>query len=218
MLSIFPYPYPDELFYSWFGRYRKMCGYRSPIDSMLDLFNKKNYYPNIWYPTNLNFLIKQLPKEWKITANDIIERYTVFPFFRIFLDEYGVSKALSGMTYSNKINLQDMIGIQRNSILNLYSIKLCLKCCEEDLRSLGETYIHRIHQVPGYLMCLKHRCHLNELLMPHIVPRNNFVDINYFTNYSNKINISGFEKEIEQLSIDIEYIITNDFSSVFNVI
>lgn len=44
------------------------------------------------------------------------------------------------------------------SSIKLYQyFKFCPQCVEEDLYNLGELYWHRIHQIPGVLVCLEHK-------------------------------------------------------------
>lgn len=64
--------------------------------------------------------------------------------------------------------------VVRNSRL----LKLCPECAIEDVQAFGESYWHCLHQLDGYLCCVKHGCELltaplplrtRQQVMPHEV-------------------------------------------------
>jgi transposase-like protein len=206
MLSIIPRIFPDELFYSWFSRYHRFSGNSSPVITMIELFNKKNSKLNIHFPFCLEFLIEQFPENLLLTSDDIINKHTIFPYLRLFMRSDCIDNTIEAMKYDIKQNIPVKTTINTQKIFDINIIKICPKCYIEDREMFGEAYIHRTHQVPGNLICIKHMQYLVNYKIPDNISTNEFIDINKCEiNFNDKnINIS---KEIINLSKDISYIL-----------
>jgi hypothetical protein len=147
-------PYPDEIFYSWFGRSHLLSGniYSSQTD--LDFFHIKKHKKCIHYPSNLDYFCSLLPSSFNISTDTIIINNTCFPFFRPFLktcfSDYITEIMKYGMT--TPIDKAKKIG----NLFNGKVVKLCKQCIHEDKKRYGEAYIHRLHQIPGCFICPHH--------------------------------------------------------------
>ncbi|MEQ2468092.1 TnsD family Tn7-like transposition protein [Niallia sp. Sow4_A1] len=66
-----------------------------------------------------------------------------------------------------KIYMQS--GIMASSIPQNRFLRYCSACAEEDIATYGEMYWHRIHQLPGNLICTKHELWLedSDVLITH---------------------------------------------------
>lgn len=206
MLSIVPSIFPDELFYSWFARYHRFSGNSSPVITMAELFNKKNSKLNIHFPFNLEFLIEQFPENLLITSDDIINKHTIFPYLRLFMRSDGIDNVIEAMKYDIKQNISVKTTINTQKVFDINIIKICPECYIEDREMSGEAYIHRTHQVPGNLICIKHMQYLVSYKIPDNIPTNEFIDINKCDIDFNDKNIE-ISKEIINLSKDISYIL-----------
>ena len=161
MLGSFPTPYPDELLYSLIARYHVRSGNKSFRQTHEELLETVELQPDkIVLPNNLNFLVSQLPQGSQLTVESLIKRNTLYPFFRSFLtpiEIYSFKDLLrtkSSTSISQAAKISDK---ERNRVL-----KFCPKCCADDLRKYGEAYWHRQHQIPGMLVCLKHKISLSD--------------------------------------------------------
>ncbi|MDJ0577721.1 MAG: TniQ family protein [Xenococcaceae cyanobacterium MO_234.B1] len=102
-------------------------------------------------------------------------------------------RSKSSISISQTAKISDK---ERNEVL-----KFCPKCCAEDTRKYGEAYWHRQHQIPGMLVCLKHKI---SLLDSEILLENK--QIHYYA--ASQIDLSETEKhlyneEFRQLALSI---------------
>jgi hypothetical protein len=84
MLVFFPTPYPDELFYSIISRYKKWSGEFNHRSMLRDLFGNGSVTASMDLPNHIGRLIERLPMKSEITAEQLIQRHTMFPLFSIF--------------------------------------------------------------------------------------------------------------------------------------
>ena len=168
MLGHFPNPYPDELLYSVIARYHIRSGNESFRKTHQELFETAELQPNkIILPNNLHFLASQLPIYSQLTVEslikkkvkNLIKKNTLYLFFRSFLtpiEVYAFKNLLrekSSMSISQAAKVSDK---ESNAFL-----KFCSKCQLEEEQKYGEAYWHRLHQIPGMLVCLKHHIPLS---------------------------------------------------------
>ena len=91
MLSFFPIPYPDELFYSVLARYHIRSGNRSFQQTHTQLFKSKAKQSNLVYlPNNLNYLANNLPINSKQTVDNWRDNHTLYKFYTTFLSPQEV--------------------------------------------------------------------------------------------------------------------------------
>lgn len=166
MLGSFPTPYPDELLYSVVARYHIRSGNKSFRQTHEELFETVDLQPDkIVLPNNLNFLVSQLPQGSQLTVEMLIKRNTLYPFFRSFLTPIEIHSFKDLLRSKSSISISQAAKIsdkKRNRVL-----KFCSQCCLEDEQRYGEAYWHRQHQIPGMLVCLKHKVPLldSEILL-----------------------------------------------------
>lgn len=213
MLSIFPMIYPDEIFFSWVGRFSSISGYTRHTDILLELFGQENISYNLYYPEGLDFLCAQLPASFNITSDYIIENHTVFPFFRPFLTQENQRIIIKGMKTKGKYHLKDMMGANSGYIFNDNIIKVCLECFKEDVAKYGEGYIHRTHQIPGNFICLKHNKFFMQLDVSDVLVRRHFVDINNLTDrFTSGLN-DIIQNEYIKLAQDMNILLNGDLEN-----
>ena len=112
MLSFFPIPYPDELLYSVMCRYHVRSGNRSFQQTQVDLFNRgevKQYYLGL--PNNLATLVHQLPFGSSLTLNQLLEKHTLFFYYRTFLTNREVKRLRELMEGKGSNIMSGSIGI-----------------------------------------------------------------------------------------------------------
>jgi hypothetical protein len=162
MLHFFPIPYPDELFYSVVCRYHVRSGNRSFRQTQIDLFETtgaKQYYLGL--PNNLATLINHLPLGSSLTINQILEKHTLFPYYRRFLTNREVKRLQELMEGKESKSIAQVAKIPNLRLYCPEYLRFCSLCLAEDLQQYGETYWHRNHQVSGIRVCLTSNSHFD---------------------------------------------------------
>ena len=200
MLGSFPTPYPDELLYSVVARYHILRGNKSFRQTHEELFETVDLQADkIVLPNNLNFLVSQLPQGSQLTVESLIKRNTLYPFFRNFLtpiEIYSFKNLLRSKSSTSISQAAKISDKERNRVL-----KFCPQCYAEEEQYYGEAYWHRQHQIPGILVCLKHKVPLlnSEILLDN-------QQIHYYA--ASQVDLSKIEqnlytKEFMQLALSI---------------
>ena len=158
MIGFFPQPYEDELSYSWFARYLVCTGYTSAADVYLDLYGKKNIRPSVELLNDLQGEVKEVLQKYKPLKQIILE-HTMFPEYARFIDPDKRDRLLEecDFTRGNWIN-NLMIPVSSKE----RHLKYCPMCVKEDREQYGETYWHRMHQINGITICVKHKLYLQD--------------------------------------------------------
>lgn len=159
MNMIFPEIYPDELVYSWLARYVVYSGY--PMDSRLslELFEKKiNGMPKYFIGQFKSGMQEIIEKQYSI--NDLIFNHTMYPAYVHFMP-LEKKKDFLRCLKNNNGGLANLLPITSKNGNKTY-MQYCPLCVKEDRQKYGETYWHRIHQIPHVQYCLKHGCLLQD--------------------------------------------------------
>lgn len=155
---LFPTPYPDETLYSVICRYDLLKGRNSFRGTSEELFGRRtNLISEI--PQCIGSLVNCLPANTGLSAEYFIQNTTMFPYFKPFISkereivfrEYMTAEVGSGESQFFSLG----IGKLRSS-KNTH-LKFCEECWQNDVKKYGEPYWHRIHQLPGILVCSQHK-------------------------------------------------------------
>lgn len=214
MMLFVPAMYEDEILYSFISRYHERSGNIRIASTIEDLFSKTDLKCSTYLPGYINKLVDNFPINCNYTAEDIILNHTLYPFFTFFDSNEFSEKIFKLMLDSNNNDIRNKSGTT-NTKMNPIYFKFCKECIKEDLNQYGETYWHRIHQVPGVFICTKH----NEVLYDSNIKINNFNLIEYITpneiNCQCKSNSKKYSKTIKDklynLAKDIEFIMNNNY-------
>ncbi|MDD7795903.1 TnsD family Tn7-like transposition protein [Clostridium sp. 'White wine YQ'] len=179
-------PYNDEIFYSWFGRYNELTGYRSNRHTNYNLLGIQHDYITLQYPLNLNFLCSNLPDALNIFPDDIIKNNTSFPFYKPFLRDSQSKYIIKAMQFGTK-----GIGNKYPSILfSDKVVKVCSQCVVDDEKKYGEAYIHRSHQIPCCFICQYHNIILDYVDLSDSKYTNRYFVINNIIDQAIPLNIN----------------------------
>ena len=166
MMTFFPVPYEDEVLYSVLARYHVRSGNISYKATMRDLFGATSVTAVMDLPSNIHNLVNNMPLNSRYTEEYLIKNHTLFPFYSAFLPPERAEKVLESMKGENGGSVYSRTGIMASSVtLNQY-FKFCPVCAKEDKLQYGELYWHRVHQIPGVLVCPKHYVPLYNSLVP----------------------------------------------------
>lgn len=162
MMTFFPVTYEDELLYSILARYRIHSGNISLKSTLDDIYGNRNITAAMDLPSHIDKIIANLPIGSKYSSEEIIEKYTLYLFYTAFLPPESAEKIKEYMIGDKGGSIYNKAGLMASSIsLNQY-FKFCPQCVKEDMKRYGELYWHRVHQVPGVLVCPKHKEFLND--------------------------------------------------------
>lgn len=158
MLSFFPTLYPDELLYSTLARYHIRSGNKSFKQTDLELFGySSQQICKITLTNNLNYLVKNFPLRSQQKVENLLQNHTLYPFYATFLMPQEVWLLKNSMSKKLSGSILDVAKVATNySSDSKKFLKFCPDCLEEDTQKYGEPYWHRIHQVPGILVCPIH--------------------------------------------------------------
>lgn len=160
MLSWFPTPYPDELWYSVLCRYYMYSGYSSKIDAMTALGPHGRTLLSAHFALRLDEFCSSLPENW-LTPQIIIERHTLYSYYSRFLPLERRIQAMNAMRGVDNIQPTIAIGARRRQAAMRYW-RYCPLCAQNDIEKYGETYWHRLHQISDLRICPIHKVYLTQ--------------------------------------------------------
>lgn len=166
MIGFFPEPYPDELLYSLGARYSIQVEYKNKARALRELFGESSATAIVSLPCNLLHLIEVLPADHHYTVDQLIDEFTLLPFYSPFLPIERVKKIRRNMAGSNSNLIHDSSGIAPSNVRAPRWFKYCPVCALEDEEQFGERYWHRLHQLPGVEVCSLHKVLLEESNIP----------------------------------------------------
>jgi hypothetical protein len=166
MIGFFPDPYPDELLYSVCARYHQRAMYRSRAATARDLFGNEGAKIAIDLPGRVRRLITVLPPGHGYSEERLIDEHTLLPFYAPFAPPERLLQLRQDMAGDEQGGaIHGRIGILTSKI-RLESLRFCPLCVEEDRGRYGETYWHRLPQVPGVMACPRHAVWIEQSSQP----------------------------------------------------
>lgn len=160
MIGCFPTPYPDELLYSICARFSDRVSYVNSKATLVELFGAATASAVVDLPNRLNHLAAALPRGTSLTVERLINQFTLFPFFTAFLPPERVQLFRGDMATSSGPSAHMRSGVMASSIPVPAFLRFCPACKREDEECYGETYWHRLHQLPGVEVCPIHQTFL----------------------------------------------------------
>lgn len=156
MIGHIPTPNPDELLYSLCARYAARVRYPSNKSVLLDLFNTPNVIASVGLPCRIGFLREAIPPGSDLTINRLIDEHTLLPYFAPFIPSGRVAQLRQDMKGSGGQRVYSRSGIMAGRVPEPERLRFCPACKTEDEKRPGETYWHRLHQLPGIEVCSSH--------------------------------------------------------------
>lgn len=213
MLYFFTDPYEDEVTYGIFARYNRYSGNLSSRKTGEELFGKRIFIGSNNFPSYLEYFSSRFPRESMYSSDYFIEKHTIFPMYRPFLPQERVVKIVNDMKGENSVSIHMRIGEMAGGICKDFGIRICLDCMKEDVRKYGESYIHRVHQVPGNQVCSKHIKPLNKLVMPRFLGKGEIINFSECTiDYNNEIINQSNRNDFINFSNDISVLFNYDLN------
>ena len=166
MIGCFPTLYPDELVYSASARFSERMEFPNKGIAVLELFNSPNAKAVVDLPCHLGNLSKMLPPGHDYRVERLIDNHTLLPLYAPFLPANRVRALREDMALGSGQRIHTRAGIKASRVSYPEYLRFCARCAHEDRSQYGETYWHRIHQVPGVLLCPLDGCLLQSSSAP----------------------------------------------------
>lgn len=151
----FPAAYQDETLHSVLSRYAQLCGLRSCRAAFYGSRQASFYSQNVAFPCQLGELIKALPSGTELSLAEVVKRHTLLPYYAPFLSQQQVEDAYALMAGNGK-GLMLRLGLIASRLEFAARVRFCPVCIEQDITCVGAAYWHRVHQLPGVLVCPHH--------------------------------------------------------------
>jgi hypothetical protein len=156
----FPTPYADELLYSICARFATRADYPSVKAVLEELFGATTATAVIDLPNRLGWLAAALPENSSLTADRLIDRHTLLPFFSAFQPATRITQLRDDLKGTGGPAGHMRSGMMASRIPMPEHLRFCPACKREDEECFGETYWHRLHQLPGVEVCPSHQAFL----------------------------------------------------------
>lgn len=160
-ITYFPDGYPDELLYSMAARYAMHLRLPTHMTVYEEWFGTGALNGLIDLPTHLEHLVQALPQPHAYSADRIMDRHTLYPFYATFLPPERAHTLREGMCGAGQA-IPWTAGIAHTSVPRPHFLRYCPHCVADDRHRWGETYWHRVHQLPGLPVCPLHRGWLSD--------------------------------------------------------
>jgi hypothetical protein len=180
MLKSFADPYDDELLYSAIARYHSCWSIQSYKEVLKNLFGSDSIVPTIGFPSHLDYLSKQFTNKQYADNNYFLYKHTLLPIYIPFLTEDRRNKIINDMKYSDGKGIYTILGLAAGGICKKEGLFYCPLCVSADIKTYGEAYFHRIHQVQGVEVCSEHGCLLRKYEIDRrVLSRLQFIRLDY---------------------------------------
>lgn len=153
MLGFFPHMYEDELLYSVLARFHKRSGSDSYKDTIMNLYENRTTSAITDFSSSLDLLGKKIYQE----PNSLIYEHTLFPYYEPFISGKLAKKIVEQMVYGDANSISLALGLAASKVKGPDHFRYCLHCYSEEVDLYGETYWHRVHQLPGIYVCPSHK-------------------------------------------------------------
>ena len=154
-LHFFPTALPDETLHSVISRYARLCGARSCQAAFAGMRSAAAFSQNMAFPSHIGDLVAVLPSGTDLSVATILKHHTLLPYYATFLSQSQVEHARAMMTSDAK-GLMLKLGVNASRIGFASRVRLCADCMAQDQVQWGVAYWHRVHMLPGVLVCPHH--------------------------------------------------------------
>jgi len=155
--SFFPTPYPDEILHSVLCRYHACCGTPAFVSTTKVLWGQKANI-NPYLPQALGRIAQRIPAETGLTAYYFAMHNTIYPLLKPLIPEERGQRVLrlleSGQQEDELAILLSGFATSKGPRWQFF--RYCEDCWRDDIRNYGEPYWHRLHLLPGVLVCPIH--------------------------------------------------------------
>jgi len=156
----FPVAHDDELLFSILARFVTRHGLNDDKVALEILFGSRNVVPSALIQGHIHALLSKVGHIWPYSANEVIQRHSIIPFFYSFVEPSRIKEVKNNLTHSDKSHAMTSIGVNASTIKWPRYFRYCPECLIEDQKNLAYSYWRRLFQLPGVLICPYHHCYL----------------------------------------------------------
>lgn len=200
----FPPFYPDELVYSLLARYYARSGYLRYTFAAEELFERKTARPDAEFVNRYTDAAIRM-----MTQDDgmghIITHHTMFHHYGRFLPADRRQKAFDSLVGMQGDHRQ-LLPMPKSKKGEKRCLRYCPECVKADREKRGETYWHRVHQIPEIRLCPIHKCYLVDSYVflsgkasPDLVTAELAVDVRSETVYCENTIEKGVSEYVAQV-------------------
>lgn len=154
-LHFFPAAFPDETLHSLISRYARLCGFRCSQAAFAGIKSAPAFSQNVALPSRLADLTEVLPSGTELSVTELIEHHTLLPYYAPFLSHSQLDRIRTSMAGDGRA-LMLTVGVNASRIGFASRVRCCAECIAQDQAKWGVAYWHRIHLLPGVLVCPYH--------------------------------------------------------------
>lgn len=159
-LPALPTGFSGELLFSRVARFHVLSGGGPDKETTSRLFGSRFAVTASGLPNRLQALCSYFGE--RETAHAIADESTLYPYYRPFLPEDRADELLSAMLGADARGLKSRLGLLASRVGASNALRLCRQCVVSDEQRRGVAYWHRVHQVPGVLVCPIHQLPLDD--------------------------------------------------------
>lgn len=156
MLGIDPRPLDDELIYSILARSRALLGVGQSLGFLRKTGGTKAASVRIGLPGDLDALVSGMPRDAGLTADVMMERHTLLPYFSRFLSGEVHRLVVTRMREGWPRGGYDGLGYMHQARHWPARMRLCRRCVMADIEGGQAAGWRRTHQLPGVFVCPWH--------------------------------------------------------------
>lgn len=150
-----PVPYPDELIGSMLLRLGHHLGLSIKETHKLLGLSAVSHWPLLF-----KYQIKLIAAAFSISEQELLFCHTPFPYITAFMSmEQTVQLANS----FSEIKARHSVTPSQSATTGGVLIRYCEECIQDDIKTFGEDYWHRRHNLPFVVRCWKHGCLLKHI-------------------------------------------------------
>lgn len=151
-------PFPDEIPFSILSRYYILYAPCSTTSLLISFLGSSGRKIAGSLPSGLDHFYRVAPSGLWRDLGEFLDRHTLLPYYRPFLNP-RTAKKLASLPHRLELTTKDL-PFSAEGANEMATPRFCPACVCEDVGSLGQPYWHRMHQVPGVLVCHKHGARL----------------------------------------------------------
>lgn len=153
-----PRAYPDELWYSRLSRYHRRSGNLRTYTTMHELGTRlinANHKVGIFNSNSFMLSFYEARNDeagyWKA-----VEENTLDPFSLRFFTVEKRKEYYESLHSNHRKTIRLLHPMEEPAL----ALRYCPLCYQEDMNQYGESYWHRLHQIPAVTICPKHLCQI----------------------------------------------------------
>ena len=134
MIYQFPVPHDDELLGSVLARFISRQGIREDKVALELLFGSRNIVPSALLQGHLSQLANNVQHLWPIAPNEMIEKHSILPIFKAFVEPDRYSSICSELSHDAKSHSMLKVGINASSLVFPTYFRFCPVCFNDTLK------------------------------------------------------------------------------------